>query len=599
MKSSEVRGVGLIAYRLDFLAKKVLILLMLFLLSFSMEIERENIRLAQIYFYKGYIEYQQGNYSDAISEFSRSFLSDRQGYYGELSYLYIGISHAQLSYIRGRREGILSAIAYLNMYPYYYKKPTYLFLQREFIGDAYLLMGFYDKAKDMFFGLYRDINRTDYLLKFLYADSLSQGLNSQLLDQIDPETLVESRYFYHLVKGFYAFNVSNYTTAQSELSQARNLNRYLEEDPEFLYRYAVSSFMNEDWRSAVFYFEQLDRRDIYRKYSDSLNYYLALIYLMNKNYGDARKRVLNMMASEGVKTNLLISQLWVFPEFLEKYSGDFRGYKQMLKGSSWTYLNSIYSTPAILGIYYYSLKEKNLQDKDLFRLKRLILPQEIIFEDIRVKLEPMLTTLNSLMSKVDPYGKDANFLIELYRSNPNNYGLIFGYEKLARAVAYLGDTTLKNIPERLEEPLRGFLLGQLLLLEGSEEGLRMVESSLQRLTGEDRLEALFIIGIYRRDVKILEDLVEQELPQRVLPYLEPALLELGDFHYGRRQYESAKVYYRRYLETAQENDLYWLVAYRLAKVGELTGDTETINWVVRKAQGKDNIISRVIILLWG
>lgn len=66
-----------------------------------MEIERENIRLAQIYFYKGYIEYQQGNYSDAISEFSRSFLSDRQGYYGELSYLYIGISHAQLSYIRG------------------------------------------------------------------------------------------------------------------------------------------------------------------------------------------------------------------------------------------------------------------------------------------------------------------------------------------------------------------------------------------------------------------------------------------------------------------------------------------------------------------
>ncbi|MEJ5339336.1 MAG: hypothetical protein ACK42C_04030 [Aquificaceae bacterium] len=599
MRNSEVHGTGPIAYRPDFLAKKVLVLMMVFLLSFSTEMEKENIRLAQTYFYRGYIEYEQGNYGDAIAEFSRSFLMDRQGYYGELSYLYIGISYAKLSYRKGRREGILSAIAYLNMYPYYYKKPTYLFLQREFIGDAYIFMGFYPRAKDVFLSLYRDTARDDYLLKFLYADSLSGGQNSQLLNRIDPEALVEKKYFYHLVKGFYAFNAGNYSEALKELSEARNLNRYLEEEPEFLYRYAVSSFMKENWRSAIFYFEQLDRKDIYRKYSDSVNYYLALIYLLNRNYADAKKRIENLTESKTLKTSLLLSQLWLFPEFLEKYDRDFRNYRKILKDIAWTYLNSVYSIPAFLGIYYYSLKEGKLEDRDLLRLKRLTLPGDIVFEDIRVKLEPMLSTLQSLMSEVNPYGKEANFLIELYGVNPENYALLFGYEKLARAVVYTGDLKLRDIPAKLEEPLRSFLLGQILLLEGSEEGLKMVESSLGRLTGEDRMEALFIKGIYRKDIKLLEEFLSQELSERLAPYSEPALLELGDFYYTRGQYERAKLYYRRYLEKAQEGDLYWLVAYRLAKAGELTGDVETINWVVKKAEGKDNIISRVIIIFWG
>ncbi|WPM31648.1 tetratricopeptide repeat protein [Hydrogenobacter sp. T-2] len=599
MKSSEVRGTGPIVYRLDLLAKKILVLMMVFLLSFSTEMERENIRLAQAYFHRGYIEYQQGNYPDAIAVFSRAFLADRSGYYGELSYLYIGISYAKQSYRTGKRGGVLSAIAYLNMYPYYYKNPTYLFLQREFIGDAYLLLGFYDRAKDVFFNLYRDTNREDYLLKFLYADSLSKGLNSQLLDSIDPETLVEGKYLYHLVKGFYAFNVSRYPEALRELSEARTLNRYLEDDPEFLYRYAVSSYMEKDWRSAAFYFEQLDRKDIYRKYLDSVNYYLALIYLMSGNYADAKRRVMNISSSGGLKASLLFSQLWLYPEFLEKYAKELGDYKRILQNISWTYLNSVYSNPAILGLYYYTLKEKRIQDPDILRLKRLSLPKEIIFEDIRIETGPMVSALGNLMSGLNPYVEDAGFLLSLYKVNPDNYTLLFGYEKLARAVVYLGDTTLKNIPERLEEPLRSFLLGQLLLLEGSEEGLRMIESYLQGLTGEDRLEALFIRGIYRKDIRLLEGLVEQELPQRVLPYLEPSLLELGDFYYSRGQYEKAKSYYRRYLEIAEESDLYWLTAYKLAKSGELTGDEETIQWVVKMAQGKDNIISRVIIILWG
>ncbi len=600
MRSLETHGTNHIAYRVDFILRKLLVLLMTFLLSFSIEGEREDLRLAQTYFYKGYMEYEQGNYNDAISEFSRSFLADKQGYYGELSYLYIGISYAKQAYKTGKKQGILSAIAYLNMYPYYYKRPTYLFLQKEFIGDAYLLLGFYDRAKDVFLGLYRDTSRKEYLLKFLYADTLSGSLNSQLLDRIDVNILSENKYLYYIVKGFYAFNTSNYTEAINDLSEARALNRYVEEDPEFLYRYAVSNFMTKNWRSAIFYFEQLDRRDIYRKYSDSINYYLSLIYLSNGNYADAKKRIENMMNYKGLKTNLLLSQLWLFPEFLEKYNKDFRNYREVLRDIAWTYLNSVYSLPAILGIYYYSLKEERLEDKDLLRLKKLSIPEEISFGDIRLKVDSMLGTLGEFMVKIDPYNNNqANFLIDLYNTNSENYVLLFGYEKLARAVVYLGDLKLKDIPTRLNEPLKGFLVGQLMLLEGSKDGLNMIENSLQGLTGEDRLEALFILGIYREDVKILENLVNLELSERLKPYLEPALLELGNFYYEKRQYEKSKVYYRKYLDLAKEDDLYWLVAYRLAKVGEITGDKETVSWVVKRAQGKDNIISRVIIVLWG
>lgn len=592
MRSLEGHGIRLIV-------KKILVLLLIFLLSFSAEREKSNLKLAQTYFYRGYIEYTQGNYSDAIGEFSKSYLADKEGYYGELSYLYIGIAYAQLSYKKGQKGGIASAIAYLNMYPYYYKKPTYLFLQREFIGYSYLLLGLYDKAKDIFLSLYRDTLRQDYLLNFLYADALSDGTNRELLNMIDPESLTERRYLYHLVKGFYAFRDGNYKETIKELSDAQSLNRYLEDDPEFLYRYAVSAFMEGDWRKSVFYFEQLDRKDIYKKYGESLDYYLALIYLMNKNYADAKKRVDKLMELDNVKSALLISQLWIFQDFLEKYGFKDYSYKKTLKSIAWRYLNSTYSIPALLGLYYYSLKEKKVDEKHIFKLKRINLQEEIVFQDVKVNTKPMLEILKELMHKIDPYGKDSNFLVDLYSLNKDNYVSLFGYEKLARAITYLGNTSMKDVVQGVEEPLRSFLLGQINLLEGSEEGLRMIEGASKLLEGEDKKEALFILGIYKKDIRLLESLVKEKLSTRLEPYLEPALLELGDFYYARRDYNKAKEHYKRYLEIARESDLYWLVAYKLAKAGELTKDQETIKWVVKKAEGRDNIISRVILALWG
>ncbi|MFN3599082.1 MAG: hypothetical protein ACK4VK_05025 [Aquificaceae bacterium] len=585
-------------FRVELLTKKFLLLMLIVLLSFSMEKEKSNVKLAQLYFYRGYIQYTQGNHRDAIKEFSSAYLADRDGYYGELSYLYIGMSYAQLSFKAGQRRALYSAISYLNMYPYYYKKPNYALLQREFIGQVYLFAGLYERAKDIFFNLYRGTLKDDHLLNFLYADALSQGPNSQLLNNINLEALPEKRYLYHLIKGIYAFNYGNYKEAIEEFIEAERLNRYLEEDPEFLYRYAVSSFMLNDWRSAVFYFERLDRADTYRKYEDSLNFYLAFIYLMSNNYADAKKKVEKLINSGGIKSDLLISQLWLFPEFLDRYKKNFKEYKKTLEVVAWRYLNSSYSMPAILGIYYYALKEKKIDYGDVIRLKNLIYQEDMNFQDIKINMKPMLQSLQNLMKELDPYSNVADFLIEIYSINPHNYTLLFGNEKIARAITYLGKKDMKQVVLTLEDPLKSFLLGQLILLEGSEEGLNMIERSLKSLEEDDKKEALFILGIYK-DPKLLEDLVDKELSNRLKPYLEHAYLRLGDFYYLKRDYIKAKGYYKNYLETSTNGDSEWITAYKLAKIGELTKDQDIINWVVKKAEKEDNIISKVIIALWG
>ena len=598
MKNLEVPTTKYTTYKVELIVKKILLLMLVALLSFSMEQEKSNIKLAQTYFYRGYIEYTQGNYRDAIREFTYAYLTDRDGYYGELSYLYIGISYAQLYYKTGQKQALYSAIGYLNMYPYYYKKPNYINLQREFIGQTYTLAGLYEKAKDIFLNLYRDTLKSDYLLDFLYADALSQGYNSQLLNNINPEAIPEKRYLYHLVKGIYAFNYGNYKDALTEFKEAKHLNRYLEENSEFLYIYAVSNFMLKDWRNASFYFEKLDRADIYGKYEDSLNYYLALIYLMSNNYADAKRRIEKLNRLGGLKSDLLISQLWLFPEFLDRYKKDFKEYNKTLQSIAWRYLNSSYSMPAILGVYYYTLKEKKIENGDIIRLKSLIYQEEIIFQDIKVNIKPMLQSLQNLMKELDPYSDIADFLIEVYSINPHNYTLLFGNEKIARAITYLGKEDMKQVVLTLEDPLKSFLLGQLILLEGSEEGLNMIERSLKSLEGDDKKEALFILGIYK-DPKLLEDLVDKELSNRLKPYLEHAYLRLGDFYYLKGDYIKAKVYYRNYLETSTNGDSDWITAYKLAKIGELTKDQDIINWVVKRAEKEDNIISKVIIALWG
>ncbi|RMH09127.1 MAG: hypothetical protein D6699_00290, partial [Aquificota bacterium] len=134
--------------------KKLLLVLSTLLLSFSVEKGSTKEKLAQSYFYSGLINFKQGNYIGAVNDFTKTYSYDKKGYYGELAYLYLGMSYAYISYYTGNKDGVFSAIGYLNMYPYYYKLPTYTSLQKEFIGECYLLLGLYDRAKDVFMDLY-------------------------------------------------------------------------------------------------------------------------------------------------------------------------------------------------------------------------------------------------------------------------------------------------------------------------------------------------------------------------------------------------------------------------------------------------------------
>ncbi|RMH01100.1 MAG: hypothetical protein D6699_07080, partial [Aquificota bacterium] len=63
-------------------------------------------------------------------------------------------------------------------------------------------------------------------------------------------------------------------------------------------------------------------------------------------------------------------------------------------------------------------------------------------------------------------------------------------------------------------------------------------------------------------------------------------------------YRKAKEYYKNYLEREEEDDVYWLTAYKLAKLSSMLGDTQTLNLVVKKAEKANNIVSRVIVALW-
>jgi tetratricopeptide (TPR) repeat protein len=114
------------------------------------------------------------------------------------------------------------------MYTYYFKRANYIDLQREFLGDVYLLLEEYSKAKELYLSLHKNSNQKKYLMKFLYADALEGGTkNIELLESlraleegVDPSML-------SLIRGYYFYNQGRFKEALHELTQARAQNRNL------------------------------------------------------------------------------------------------------------------------------------------------------------------------------------------------------------------------------------------------------------------------------------------------------------------------------------------------------------------------------------
>jgi len=367
--------VGWKGYR--WLWAKLLLVIFSLLLSFSQEKLSENTALAQRKFYSGSISLENRNYEDAIRDLTSAFNLDRNGYYGELAYLWLGRAYALLAYSKADKKGLLSAIAFLNMYPYYFKRPNYGDLQKEFLGDIYLLLEEYSKAKELYLSLYKNSNQKRYLVKFLYADALEGGTKKiELLENLraseeglDPSML-------SLIRGYYFYNQGRFKEALSELTQARAQNRSLEEDPHFLYRLALSYYILQDWRNSLFYFELLQRRDIYRRYAEKSSYFLLFINLGNKNYSEAMERLQELMKDRDPLTDLTLrlalSQLWFYEDFIDKYKLSW--YKPLLLKIAWVDYAKSYGLPSLLGVYYYSLKNKKPMDVEL--LKRVKVSRE-------------------------------------------------------------------------------------------------------------------------------------------------------------------------------------------------------------------------------
>jgi len=528
------------------------------MLSFSQERLSENTALAQRKFYSGSINLENRNYEDAIRDLTSAFNLDRNGYYGELAYLWLGRAYALLAYSKADKKGLLSAIAFLNMYPYYFKRPNYGDLQKEFLGDIYLLLEEYSKAKELYLGLYKNSNQKKYLVKFLYADALEE-------------------------------------------------NRSLEEDPHFLYRLALSYYILQDWRNSLFYFELLRRRDIYRRYADKSSYFLLFINLGNKNYSEAMERLQELMKDRDPLTDLTLklalSQLWFYEDFIDKYKLGW--YKPLLLKIAWVDYAKSYGLPSLLGVYYYSLKDKKPMDGELLKRAKVSREGYLTVEDIKINMEPFYKSLEAQYRRLNPYeDKDFGFVEALYKVNERNFLTLFDASALLRGSLYRGKLDYMGLLDVVGEPTKSFLRAQEFLLTGKEkEGVELLSKVKDQLIGEDHTEALFLLGFFSDNKKLLETALQTkdlEKSQRLKGYIPTALLELGDYYYSLGNFAKAKEFYKSYLERSEEEDnLYWLTALRLARLSGLTKDEETLQWVVKRAEKTDNILGRLIISLWG
>ncbi|MDQ7082754.1 MAG: hypothetical protein Q9N34_07260 [Aquificota bacterium] len=135
--------------------------------------------------------------------------------------------------------------------------PRFLHTQREFVADSYLLLQWYEKAKNIYANLYGETEKTEYMISICYASALSGSIEGyQYLSKLGKEGVPEDYLdLYYMTMGFYSFNLGKYRLASQYMSYAVNTNTYLREDPHLLFRLGVSYYKLGDWRRALLYLE--------------------------------------------------------------------------------------------------------------------------------------------------------------------------------------------------------------------------------------------------------------------------------------------------------------------------------------------------------
>ncbi len=599
------------------LIRKLIITVLILLVStYSFKAQTtEEKALIEKYFKDGIENLKKLNYLEALIYFTRAYTGDPYSYYGELSYLYLGKSYALYSYAYRSRQGILASIGYLNQYVYHYKVPRFVNTQREFVADSYLLLQWYENAKNIYANLYGETEKKEYLIKLGLASALDGTVeNFNYVRRMAREGIPKDYLdIYYMTIAFYNFNIGRYKATLEYLGKAIGLNPYLREDPHVLFRLGVSYNKTGDWRRALLYLELAVKNDAFGVYKERGLFYLAMINLETKNYREAFLKAKKLFENDRLfyrkLPQILFSSFWYYEDFIKVYSKELGDYRKKLLQIGWLNVENVYGELPALGIYYLSLKERKLnpEEEKFLRTKKLNL-KEFIHENDLFTFDTYIKKLRESLLKLNYLNdEDSRYIKRIYSVNRNNFMKLFGTDRgielLSRALTFTGDpSAVEVIPLLKNEHLARFLRAKLFIIMNRPIlAVNQLERSYQGLKGDDRLEARLLLYYLREDRDGLEDviLMTDFNSKRFKPYLLPVFAKMGDLCFEEGDMRCSIEYYKKVIESGEKGgDLYWWAVFRTALAGEKLKSQDTIKWVVNLAKGKDNIWSRVILALW-
>lgn len=591
--------------------RKVGIILTVLLLSVLLSESRlGDESLAKLYYELGLKALKVYDFTDALIYFSRAYSEAPESKYGELAYLYYGKAYALYSYELGRKEGILASLGYLNQYTFYYKFPRFWNLQKEFVGDGYLLIGWYEDARNLYAEVYGAKKEVRLLLKYGYASALlGDATVIKILREIKeiPEDLL---YLKYLSLGIARANLGDFGEALGYLDKAYEENSFLSYDLHYNFYRGLSNKKLGKIRESMFYLERARRLDRFGFYTYKIDYHLFEIYLTLKDYGEAYG------IYEKIKKELAYNpfyqiaylKLWLYPDFMEKYKGEFRYYYDLVEQLFWWKLGSPVSNYATLALLSRALKEKELDEeiKTILRTKTFY-GREFVLDNELFDYKRELRKLNEELQRYNPYLEgDVNLIMELYSLNDESFLNIFREDKsreiLVRAFVYRGDRrALKFLDFVREASLKEFLKAKYLFSYGSF-GLaeELFKKSLDGIEGIDKLEAYLLLFYIERNPHI-DEVVELAKEYKEMEGYFPIIYRaVGEIYYEKGNYRKAKEFYERFVKEYKERDiLYWVTLAKLGLLADKLKDEKLRRFVV--AQGKDAVKpwKDVILSLWG
>lgn len=593
---------------MNLLTRTIILLAVIVLSAFSFNaLTTDKEEASKIYYEIALKALHLNDYEDALVFFSKALSLAPSSKYGELSYLYYGLTYALYSYHLGNKEGIFSAIGYLNQYTFYYKKPEYLILQREFLGDSYLLVAWYEDAMNIYANLYGDTKKKKYLIKYAFISALYgdyTGYNElRRLKSLPKDYL----YLYHLALGIYSIDFGRNKEALQHLTKALELNPFLRYDVHFNYYTGLAYYKNgKIWRSMLFFLraKDLDKFGLYRT---MLNYYLTQVYLATNNFSEAYeiyKEIFKEIFYNSIY-KVIYSNYWLNEEFLKRYE-DFKFYYDVILQIGWLSTGKKIVGYSLLALYSKALKSKNLSEEEKVFMETIKFENtDFVMNKELFSFKKQLDVLNRKLSLMD-VEESAEFIVNLYKTHRNNFLTIF-YKPdslfvLARALVYTGDKEFLKIAKLLPNtPELKFLKAKYWFSKGRKEvAKRFLKDSINNLEGIDKLEAMLLL-YYLIENPYIDEVLKLAREYKELENYFPYMYRLaGDIYYDKGMYRKALLMYKEFLQNYKaKDDIYGATLVKMGVLAEVLQDKKTVDFVVKEAKGFKNLWSEAILTLWG